>query len=195
MLLTEKLKDYNVILVSASSRRRELLKGLEFDFECRSVDVDESYPPNLEGAQIPIYIADKKADAYAPQMSGKDLVITADTIVLTDNEVLGKPKDIEEARKMLHLLSGCTHHVITGMCIMSKNKRRNFHSMSEVSFTKLSDEEIDHYLEKYKPFDKAGAYGVQEWIGYIGIEKLVGSFYNVMGLPVHRLYRELNAFL
>lgn len=195
MLLTEKLKDYNVVLVSASPRRRELLKGLEFDFSCKSVDIDESYPPNLEGAQIPLYIADKKADAFLPIMGDKDLVITADTVVIAEDLVLGKPHDINEAKKMLEMLSGKTHKVITGICLMTKNKRRSFHSMSEVTFTELSDEEIDHYLNIYKPFDKAGAYGVQEWIGFIGIEKLVGSFYNVMGLPVHRLYREMNAFL
>lgn len=195
MLLTEKLKNYNVVLVSASPRRRELLKGLEFDFSCKSVDIDESYPPNLEGAQIPLYIADKKADAFLPMMGDKDLVITADTVVIAEDLVLGKPHDINEAKKMLEMLSGKTHKVITGICLMTKNKRRSFHSMSEVTFTELSDEEINHYLNIYKPFDKAGAYGVQEWIGFIGIEKLVGSFYNVMGLPVHRLYREMNAFL
>lgn len=195
MLLTEKLKNYNVVLVSASPRRRELLKGLEFDFSCKSVDIDESYPPNLEGAQIPLYIADKKADAFLPMMGDKDLVITADTVVIAEDLVLGKPQDINEAKKMLEMLSGKTHKVITGICLMTKNKRRSFHSMSEVTFTELSDEEINHYLNIYKPFDKAGAYGVQEWIGFIGIEKLVGSFYNVMGLPVHRLYREMNAFL
>lgn len=195
MLLTEKLKDYNVVLVSASPRRRELLKGLEFDFSCKSVDIEESYPQNLEGAQIPLYIADKKAEAFFPMMGNTDLVITADTVVIAEDLVLGKPHDINEAKKMLELLSGKTHKVITGICLMTKHKRRSFHSMSEVTFTELSDEEIDHYLNAYKPLDKAGAYGVQEWIGFIGIEKLVGSFYNVMGLPVHRLYREMNAFL
>ncbi|MBO8447266.1 MAG: septum formation protein Maf [Bacteroidetes bacterium] len=195
MLLTEKLKNYNVILASASPRRRELLQGLEFDFTCKPVDIDESYPPNLEGAQIPLYIADKKADAYLPEMKDNDLVITADTVVIADDFVLGKPADLDEARKMLQLLSGHTHKVITGICLTTKSKRRSFHSMSEVTFTELSEEEINHYLQTYKPLDKAGAYGVQEWIGFIGIEKLVGSFYNVMGLPVHRLYRELNAFL
>ena len=128
-------------------------------------------------------------------MKDNDLVITADTVVIAEDFVLGKPADLDEARKMLQLLSGHTHKVITGICLTTKSKRRSFHSMSEVTFTELSEEEINHYLQTYKPLDKAGAYGVQEWIGFIGIEKLVGSFYNVMGLPVHRLYRELNAFL
>lgn len=195
MLLVDKLKSYNVILASASPRRRELLKGLEFDFSCCSSDVDESYPPNLEGAQIPLFLAEKKADAFLDKMEDHDLILTADTVVLLDDRVLGKPKDIDEAAEMLRALSGRTHKVITAMCILTKNKRRSFHSMSDVTFTNVSEEEITHYLDKYRPLDKAGAYGVQEWIGFIGIEKLVGSFYNVMGLPVHRLYRELNAFL
>lgn len=195
MLLSEKLKRYNVILASASPRRKELLKGLEVRFSCRPADIDESYPENLEGAQIPMYLADKKADALKPEMAENDLIITADTVVICESEVLGKPADEAEAVNMLHTLSGGTHKVITGMCIMTALKRRSFHSLSDVTFTSLSDEEILHYVRKYKPYDKAGAYGVQEWIGYIGIEKLVGSFYNVMGLPVHRLYRELNSFL
>lgn len=195
MLLKEKLERYNVVLVSQSPRRRELLKGLEVDFTSTSVDTDESYPATLEGAQIPLYIAEQKADAYMPQMSDDTLAITADTVVLVAGKVLGKPADAKEARQMLQMLSGNVHQVITGVCIFTKSKRRSFHALSEVTFAALSAEEIDHYIEVYKPFDKAGSYGVQEWIGYIAMEKIVGSYFNVMGLPVQRLYKELNQFL
>lgn len=195
MLLKEKLEKYNVVLVSQSPRRRELLKGLEVDFTSTSVDTDESYPATLEGAQIPLYIAEQKADAYMPQMSDDTLAITADTVVLVTGKVLGKPADAKEARQMLQMLSGNVHQVITGVCIFTKGKRRSFHALSEVTFAALSAEEIDHYIEVYKPFDKAGSYGVQEWIGYIAMEKIVGSYFNVMGLPVQRLYKELNQFL
>jgi len=195
MLLKEKLERYNVVLVSQSPRRRELLKGLEVDFTSTSVDTDESYPATLEGAQIPLYIAEQKADAYMPKMSDDTLAITADTVVLVAGKVLGKPADAKEARQMLQMLSGNVHQVITGVCIFTKGKRRSFHALSEVTFAALSAEEIDHYIEVYKPFDKAGSYGVQEWIGYIAMEKIVGSYFNVMGLPVQRLYKELNQFL
>lgn len=195
MLLKEKLERYNVVLVSQSPRRRELLKGLEVDFTSTSVDTDESYPATLEGAQIPLYIAEQKAEAYMPQMSDDTLAITADTVVLVAGKVLGKPADAKEARQMLQMLSGNVHQVITGVCIFTKGKRRSFHALSEVTFAALSAEEIDHYIEVYKPFDKAGSYGVQEWIGYIAMEKIVGSYFNVMGLPVQRLYKELNQFL
>jgi len=195
MLLKEKLDKYNVVLVSQSPRRRELLKGLEVDFTSTSVDTDESYPATLEGAQIPLYIAEQKAEAYMPQMDNDTLAITADTVVLVAGKVLGKPADAKEARQMLQMLSGNVHQVITGVCIFTKGKRRSFHALSEVTFAALSAEEIDHYIEVYKPFDKAGSYGVQEWIGYIAMEKIVGSYFNVMGLPVQRLYKELNQFL
>lgn len=195
MLLPEKLKDYNVVLVSQSPRRRELLKGLEIDFECTSVECDERYPEWLQGAQIPTYIAEQKADAFLPQMRENTLAITADTVVIVNDMVLGKPKDKSEANKMLQIISNNSHKVITGVCIFTKSKRRTFHALSEVTFTALSSEEIEYYISKYKPFDKAGSYGIQEWIGFIGMEKIVGSFYNVMGLPIQRLYKELNAFL
>ena len=194
MLLTEKLKNYNVILASASPRRRELLQGLEFDFTCKPVDIDESYPPNLEGAQIPLYIADKKADAYLPEMKDNDLVITADTVVVLGDTVLGKPKDLDDARRMLRLLSGKVHHVVTGVCLTAKDKQKRFSVMTDVAFRELSDEEIDYYVDKYKPLDKAGAYGIQEWIGYVGVTSIRGSYFNVMGLPVQRIYEELLKF-
>lgn len=196
MLLKDKIKNYNVVLVSQSPRRRELLKGLEIDFTSTNVDTDESYPSHLQGAEIPIYIATQKADAYMPQMQDNTLAITADTVVLIDNnKILGKPKDKAEAIAMLQHLSGNTHQVITGVCIQTKQKRQVFSAVSDVTFANLTLEEIEHYVDFYKPFDKAGSYGVQEWIGYIGIEKIVGSYFNVMGLPVQRLYKELEQLI
>lgn len=183
-----------MVLVSQSPRRRELLKGLEIDFTSTSVDTDESYPSTMQGAEIPIYIATQKADAYLPLMSENTLAITADTVVLIDNQILGKPKNREEAISMLQHLSGNTHQVITGVCIQTKQKRQVFSATSEVTFATLTLEEIEHYVDFYKPFDKAGSYGVQEWIGYIGIEKIVGSYFNVMGLPVQKLYKKLISF-
>ncbi len=191
MLLKDKIKNYNVVLVSQSPRRRELLKGLEIEFTSTSVDTDESYPSSIQGAEIPVYIATKKADAYMPQMQDNTLAITADTVVLIDNQILGKPKDKAEAIAMLQHLSSNTHQVITGVCIQTKQKRQVFSATSEVTFATLTLEEIEHYVDLYKPFDKAGSYGVQEWIGYVGIEKINGSYFNVMGLPVQRLYKEL----
>ena len=195
MLLKEKLKPYHIVLVSQSPRRRELLKGLEVEFECTSVDTDESYPASLKGDEIPTYIAEQKADAYLPQMADNTLAITADTVVIINGSVLGKPKSRQEAIDMLHTLSGNAHQVITGVCIFTKSKRKAFSVLTDVQFTTLTDAEIEHYIDTYKPFDKAGSYGVQEWIGYIGIEKITGSYFNVMGLPVQRLYKELNLFL
>ncbi len=194
MLIQEKLKPYNIVLVSQSPRRRELLKGLELEFECTSVDTDESYPASLKDGEIPMYIAEQKADAYLPQMADNTLAITADTVVLINGSVLGKPKSRQEAVDMLHTLSGNAHQVITGVCIFTKGKRKTFSVLTDVQFTTLTDAEIEHYIDTYKPFDKAGSYGVQEWIGYVGIEKITGSYFNVMGLPVQRLYKELNQF-
>lgn len=194
MLIQEKLKPYNIVLVSQSPRRRELLKGLELEFECTSVDTDESYPASLKDGEIPMYIAEQKADAYLPQMEDNTLAITADTVVLINGSVLGKPKSRQEAVDMLHTLSGNAHQVITGVCIFTKGKRKTFSVLTDVRFTTLTDAEIEHYIDTYKPFDKAGSYGVQEWIGYVGIEKITGSYFNVMGLPVQRLYKELNQF-
>ncbi len=194
MLIQEKLKPYNIVLVSQSPRRRELLKGLELEFECTSVDTDESYPASLKDGEIPMYIAEQKADAYLPQMEDNTLAITADTVVLINGSVLGKPKSRQEAVDMLHTLSGNAHQVITGVCIFTKGKRKTFSVLTDVQFTTLTDAEIEHYIDTYKPLDKAGSYGVQEWIGYVGIEKITGSYFNVMGLPVQRLYKELNQF-
>lgn len=191
--MLEHLKNYNVILASNSPRRKELLAGLGIDFEIRTLpDVDESYPATLSGADIPLYISKEKADAYGDMLAPGELMITADTIVWIDGTVLGKPKDREDALRMLRQMSGRTHEVFTGVCITTTGWQRSFSARTEVRFASLSDEEITYYVDKYRPMDKAGAYGVQEWIGFIGVEYISGSYYNVMGLPVQRLYRELS---
>ena len=190
--MLDNLKKYRIILGSASPRRRELRAGLDIDFEVRALpDVDESFPADLQGGDIPLYISKKKADAYRPVMADDELVITADTIVWLDGVALGKPADEEEARRMLGNMSGKTHSVFTGVAITTKEVQLSFVAQSDVTFAALSAEEIDYYIAKYKPMDKAGAYGAQEWIGYIGMSNIVGSYFNVMGLPVQRLYSEL----
>lgn len=192
LVMLDNLKKYKVVLASASPRRRELMQGLDIPFEVRSLpDVDESFPQELQGGDIPLYISQIKANAYRPFMDDDELIITADTIVWLDGTALGKPIDEEDARRMLHNMSGKTHSVYTGVTITTKNEQRSFVACSDVLFASLSDEEVDYYINKYSPMDKAGAYGVQEWIGYIGIEKIEGSYFNVMGLPVQRLYGEL----
>ena len=190
--MLDNIKDYKIILASASPRRRELLAGLDLVFLVKSLpDVDESFPETLAGGEIPLYISKKKADAYLPSMADDELVITADTIVWLDGKALGKPVDEADARRMLHNMSGKTHAVFTGVTITTKNEQRSFVAQSNVSFAVLNDGEVDYYIQKYKPMDKAGAYGAQEWIGYIGMENIEGSYFNVMGLPVQRLYSEL----
>jgi septum formation protein len=189
------LKEYNLVLASQSPRRRELLKGLDLEFTTCSVDADESFPAELKGADAVQYICKAKADAYRPFLEDKTIAITADTVVILDNKIIGKPKSHEEAFSMIRSLSGHVHEVITAVCIFSKEKCAEFYSSTEVHFSEITDEEIKYYIDKYKPFDKAGSYGVQEWIGYIGIEKIVGSYFNVMGLPVKRLYDELKTFI
>jgi septum formation protein len=190
--MLDNLKKYRIILASASPRRRELLAGLDVDFVVRALpDVDESFPATLQGGDIPLYISKKKADAYRPVMADDELVITADTIVWLDGTALGKPADETDARRMLHNMSGKTHQVFTGVTITTKDEQRCFVAQSDVTFAQLTDEEIDYYIAKYRPMDKAGSYGAQEWIGYIGMSNIVGSYFNVMGLPVQRLYSEL----
>ena len=189
------LEKYRIILASNSPRRKELLAGLDISFEVKvNGDVDESYPEALSPEEIPMYVAQKKADAYAPFLQGDELLITADTGVWTFGEILGKPSGREDAIKMLMKLSNRVHEVITGVCIVTKNKSIVFSVSSAVSFGYLEPSDIEYYVDKYKPYDKAGSYGIQEWIGYIGAEAINGSFFNVMGLPVQRLYRELKAF-
>ena len=188
----DNLKKYKVILASNSPRRKELLAGLGVDYEVRTLpDVDESYPETLQGADIPLYIAKEKADAYVAMMQLGELMITADTIVWLDGKVLGKPRDREDALQMLRTMSGRTHEVFTGVCITTTDWQRSFTAQTEVRFATLSEEEIAYYVDNFQPMDKAGAYGVQEWIGFIGVENISGSYYNIMGLPVQKLYREL----
>ncbi len=189
------VKDYKMILASNSPRRRELLAGLGVDFEVRVLpDIDESYPAFLPALQTAEYIACKKAAAYREVMADDELVITADTVVIVGDEVLGKPSDAAEAALMLRKLSGRTHQVVTGVCLTTCEQTVQFSVRTDVTFKQLTDDEIDFYIKKYQPFDKAGAYGIQEWIGYIGCTGLNGSYYNVMGLPVQRIYTELQQF-
>ena len=190
-----KLKDYKIILASNSPRRKELLSGLDIDYETRVIpDVDESYPNSLHIEDVAVYLAEKKASAYQPELKDKELLITADTVVLLENKILGKPANEEESATMLRVLSSKTHKVITAVCLTSTEKQVSFSDTSLVTFGKLIDAEIDYYVSKYKPFDKAGAYGVQEWIGYMAVERIEGSYYNVMGLPVFKVYKELKEF-
>lgn len=189
------LSHYHIILASKSPRRRELLAGLGIEFETRVIPgIAEDYPKGLSGEEIPQYISREKANAYRDSLSDNDLLITADTIVYTGGRVLGKPHDADDARHMLKLLSGKTHQVVTGVSLTTVNAQKTFAVVTDVTFAPLSDEEINYYLTNYQPFDKAGSYGIQEWIGYIGVTRIEGSFYNVMGLPVQRLYTELKKF-
>jgi len=189
------MRDYHIILASNSPRRRELLSGLDLEYEVKVLpDIEEGYPEGLSIEEIPRYIAAEKAAAYKDIMADNDLIITADTVVVLGDEVLGKPTDLNDAKRMLRKLSGKTHQVVTGVYLMTKEKERGFSVVTGVTFKELSDEEIDYYVEKYHPLDKAGAYGIQEWIGYIGVTGLNGSYYNVMGLPVQRIYNELLLF-
>ncbi len=187
---------YKIILASGSPRRKELLDGLGLNYEVRLLpDIDESYDEALSGEDIPIAISRKKSDAYRGTITRDELVITADTIVYLDGEVLGKPHSEEDARMMLRKLSGRTHEVITGVTLLTTEFQRSFACTTRVTFARLTEEEIMHYVSHYHPMDKAGSYGVQEWIGYIGVTNIDGSYYNVMGLPVQRLYTELKKII
>lgn len=189
------LNKYHIVLASNSPRRKELLAGLDIDFEVRVLaDIEESYPDSLPVTEIPLYIAVEKAEANRKQMHENELVITADTVVIVDGEVLGKPQSTDDACVMLRKLSGKTHQVTTGVCIMTTDRQSQFAVTTDVTFKELSDEEIEYYVKTYSPLDKAGAYGIQEWIGYVGVTGLNGSYYNVMGLPVQRIYNELKSF-
>ncbi|MCD7976159.1 MAG: Maf-like protein [Tannerellaceae bacterium] len=189
------LNNYRVILGSASPRRKELLAGLGLSFDVKPMpDLDESYPSTLGVNTIPQYIARQKAQAYMDALTENDLLITADTIVWAMGQVMGKPSDRKEAMEMLRILSAKSHEVITGVCITTKKRSHAFSVTSVVRFHHLDEEEIEYYVDTYRPYDKAGAYGIQEWIGYIGVESIDGSFFNVMGLPVQRLYQELKKF-
>lgn len=193
--MLDHLSSYQIILASNSPRRRELLAGLGLTFETRVIPgIDESYPEGLDGADIAVYIASAKAAAYRATLAGHELLITADTIVYTEGKVFGKPHDRDEACAMLRALSGRTHQVITGVTIQTLERTRSFAVITDVTFAELSDEEIAYYVDHYRPFDKAGSYGIQEWIGFVGVTGIRGSYFNVMGLPVQRLYQELKTF-
>lgn len=186
---------YKIILASNSPRRRELLAGLDLDFEVKVIPgIEETYPEGLPVEKIAQYLAEQKAEPYKGFLQKDELVLTADTVVVVDEAVLGKPRDEEEARRMLHLLSGRTHDVITGVCFTTCAQQHSFSVSTRVTFALLSEDEIHYYINKYLQLDKAGAYGIQEWIGYVGVKRLEGSYFNVMGLPVQRIWEELKSF-
>lgn len=193
--MLDNLKKYNVVLASNSPRRKELLQRLGIPFKVRTLlGIDESYPDTLRGEDIVRYISRNKANAYRSSMGPNELLITADTIVYLQGEVMGKPHDADDARRMLRALAGQVHQVITGVTIITANDMENFAVTSQVKFSDLSDDEINYYVDRYLPLDKAGAYGIQEWIGLVAVEELRGSYFNVVGLPIQRLYQALKRF-
>jgi septum formation protein len=194
LMLFNRLKNYNVILASKSPRRQYLLKELGIDFKLQTKDTEEDFSNTLKAQEIPLYLCEKKAKAFKADLNDGDLLITADTIVWIEDQVLNKPEDHNDAVRMLKLLSGKKHQVYTGVCLTSKQKTKSFFAVTDVYFKNLSDDEIEYYIKNYNPYDKAGAYGAQEFIGYIAIEKIEGSFFNVMGLPIRELYDELLKF-
>jgi len=189
-MLAERLKDYQIILASGSPRRQELLRGLDIDFKIELRPIDEQFPEHLKGHEITDYLAELKASAFQ-DLHDNQLLITSDTIVWHNGKALNKPSDSAFAKAQLRTLSGSVHKVITSVCFTSQDRQKTIHDVTEVHFKKLSESEIEYYVENYHPMDKAGAYGVQEWIGYIGVKKLVGSYYNVMGLPLDKVYKVL----
>lgn len=193
--MLDNLKKYNIVLASNSPRRKELLQRMGVNFKVRTLfGIDESYPDSLRGEDIVRYISRNKAQAYRSSMAPNELLITADTIVYVEGEVMGKPKTAEQAKEMLHKLSGKSHQVITGVTIVTADRTENFGVTSQVKFAEVTDEEINFYVDNYLPFDKAGAYGIQEWIGIVAVEEIKGSYFNVVGLPVQRLYQKLKTF-
>ena len=193
-MILEHLDRYAVVLASKSPRRQELLKGMGVKFITLAKETPEDYP-EMPFEQVPEYLSQRKSLAFNDQELPENfLLITADTVVIAENEILGKPVDRNDAIRMMHVLSGKSHHVVTGVTMRSKDKMESFSANSEVEFAPLDEEEMAYYVDQYKPFDKAGAYGIQEWIGYVGISGLRGSFYNVMGLPTRKLYQTLKEF-
>lgn len=191
-MLNEKLKDYNIILASGSPRRQEFFKGLGLDFEIRLKPIEEVYPKHLVYFEISDYLAQLKSVPFEKELKDNDILITSDTIVWLNQTAIGKPKNEQDAFNMISSLSGNTHEVITSICFKTKTTQKIVHSITKVTFKNLSDEEIWYYIKNFNPLDKAGAYGIQEWIGYIGVTKIEGSYFNVMGLPVHLVYETLN---
>ena len=193
--MLDNLKKYNIVLASNSPRRKELLQRMGVNFKVRTLfGIDESYPDSLRGEDIVRYISRNKAQAYRSSMAPNELLITADTIVYVEGEVMGKPKTAEQAKEMIHTLSGKSHQVITGVTIVTADRTEDFGVTSQVKFAEITDEEINFYVDNYLPFDKAGAYGIQEWIGIVAVEEIKGSYFNVVGLPVQRLYQKLKTF-
>lgn len=196
MILKDKLKDYRLLLASHSPRRQQLLSNCGLDYRLiDKYDVEEVYPPTLAAAKVPLFLAQLKSEAYPAPLAPNEILLTADTVVVLDGEVLGKPGDRADAAQMLGRLSGRRHTVITGVTLRSAERMHTFSAESGVWFRQLTDEEIAYYLDTFQPYDKAGAYGIQEWIGYAAIERIDGSFYNVMGLPIQKVYVELEKFL
>ena len=193
-MLNEQLQDYHLILASGSPRRQQFFKELGLDFEIRLKEIEEVYPPHLKASAITDYLAELKANAFSGELNAKDLLVTSDTIVWHQKECLGKPKDYEDALQMLRKLSDATHQVITSVCLKTSVKSETFHAVTHVTFKPLTDEEIRYYLDHYQPFDKAGSYAIQEWIGYIGITKIEGSYTNVVGMPMQLVYDKLLTF-
>jgi len=195
-MIPEKLKDYHIILASQSPRRKMLLEGLGLEFEIMPVDAEEIYPTELRHKEIAIYLSELKANAFnLSKLCDNCLIISADTIVWKDYQILLKPKDDQDAKRILKTLSGEMHEVITGVTLRTKHKMKTFHVITKVYFNLLTDDEIAYYVNNYHPYDKAGAYGAQDWIGYIGIERIEGCYFNVVGLPVQQLWKELNDFV
>lgn len=194
-MLNDLLNNYRIILASRSPRRRQLLHDMGLNFDVVIREYEESYPANLKGEEIALHLARLKSESFKKEISPNVIVITADTIVWCNNEVLGKPVDASDAKRMIRALSGNTHEVITGVTILSSVKERTFADSTKVTFDKLTELEIDYYIDNFKPYDKAGAYGIQEWIGIAGCSRIEGSYFNVVGLPVQKLYKELKEFV
>lgn len=194
-MIVDNLNKYRIILASRSPRRQQLLRQLGIQFDVVIRDYNETYPPDLSGEEIAVYLASEKASSFRNKLSDNEIVITADTIVWCNNRVLNKPANANEARLMISDLSGNTHEVITGVSLLSSEKEKTFSVSTKVTFVRLSDDEINYYIEKYKPYDKAGAYGIQEWIGIAACSRIEGSYFNVVGLPVQRLLTELKSFI
>ena len=194
-MLKDKLNDFNIILASGSPRRQQFFRDLDLDFEIRLKEVEEVYSEDLKAEEITNYLAELKANAFLGELSDKDILVTSDTIVWHENKALGKPRDYQDAFQMLQSLSGKTHEVITSVCIRTNTQTDTFYEATRVTFNNLTNEAITYYLDNYKPFDKAGSYGIQEWIGLVAISRIDGSYANVVGLPVDKVYKHLLTFV